>query len=30
MEKEIVKILKNNGVGILATDTVYGLVGLAL
>ena len=29
-EKEIVKILKNNGVGVLATDTIYGLVGSAL
>lgn len=29
-EKEIVEILKNNGVGVLATDTIYGLVGSAL
>jgi L-threonylcarbamoyladenylate synthase len=28
--KEIVKILKGSGVGILATDTIYGLVGSAL
>jgi L-threonylcarbamoyladenylate synthase len=28
--KEIVKILKNGGVGVLATDTIYGLVGSAL
>lgn len=26
-EKNIVKILKNNGVGILPTDTIYGIVG---
>jgi len=30
VEKEIVKILKNGGVGILPTDTLYGLVGSAL
>lgn len=28
--KDIVKILKNNGAGILPTDTIYGLVGFAL
>lgn len=26
----IIKILKNDGVGVLATDTIYGLVGSAL
>ncbi len=30
MRKEIVEKLKNNGVGILLTDTIYGLVGSAL
>ena len=30
VEKEIVEILKKGGVGILPTDTIYGLVGLAL
>ena len=30
MQSEIVKILKNGGVGILATDTIYGLVGSAI
>ena len=29
MQSEIVKILKNGGVGILPTDTIYGLVGSA-
>jgi len=29
MESEIVKILKNGGVGIMPTDTIYGLVGSA-
>lgn len=28
--KEIIKILKNNGVGVLPTDTLYGIVGCAL
>jgi L-threonylcarbamoyladenylate synthase len=28
-EKEIIKILKNDGVGIIPTDTLYGLVGSA-
>lgn len=28
--KEIVKIIKNEGVGVLPTDTIYGLVGSAL
>ncbi len=27
---DIVKILKNGGIGVLATDTIYGLVGHAL
>lgn len=27
---EFEKILKNNGIGVLATDTIYGLVGSAL
>lgn len=30
MNKKIIKILKNNGVGVMATDTIYGLVGSAL
>ena len=30
MQKEIVEILKNGGVGVLPTDTLYGLVGSAL
>jgi L-threonylcarbamoyladenylate synthase len=29
-QKEIVKILKNGKVGVMATDTIYGLVGSAL
>lgn len=29
ISKEVVKIIKNNGVGVLPTDTLYGLVGLA-
>jgi L-threonylcarbamoyladenylate synthase len=29
MNSEIVKILKNEGVGIMPTDTIYGLVGSA-
>ena len=29
MESEIVKILKDGGVGIMPTDTIYGLVGSA-
>lgn len=28
--KEVIKILKNGGVGVLPTDTLYGLVGLAV
>lgn len=28
-EKEIIKILKNDGVGIIPTDTIYGIVGSA-
>ncbi len=28
-EKEVIKILKNNGVGVMPTDTLYGLVGSA-
>lgn len=28
--QEIIKILKNDGVGVLRTDTLYGLVGCAL
>jgi L-threonylcarbamoyladenylate synthase len=28
-KKEIVKILKNGGVGVIPTDTIYGLVGSA-
>ncbi|MDD4990318.1 MAG: Sua5/YciO/YrdC/YwlC family protein, partial [Candidatus Pacebacteria bacterium] len=30
ISEKIVKILKNGGVGILSTDTLYGLVGSAL
>ena len=30
MNDLIIKILKNGGVGILLTDTLYGLVGRAL
>ena len=30
MNRKIVKILKNGGIGVLSTDTIYGLVGLAL
>ena len=29
-QEQVVNILKNGGVGILATDTIYGLVGSAL
>ncbi|MDP2934252.1 MAG: L-threonylcarbamoyladenylate synthase [bacterium] len=29
MRSEVVKILKNGGVGVLPTDTIYGLVGSA-
>lgn len=29
-EHNVVNILKNEGVGVLGTDTIYGLVGLAL
>jgi len=29
MQKDIIKILKNDGVGVLPTDTLYGLVGSA-
>ncbi|MBI2591280.1 MAG: threonylcarbamoyl-AMP synthase [Candidatus Brennerbacteria bacterium] len=28
--KNIIKILKNNGIGVLPTDTIYGLVGSVL
>jgi len=28
-EEEIIKILKNDGVGVMPTDTLYGLVGSA-
>jgi len=28
-EKSIIKILKNGGVGVISTDTIYGLVGSA-
>ncbi len=28
--REIVKILKKGGIGVIPTDTVYGLVGSAL
>ena len=28
--KRIIKILKEGGIGVLPTDTIYGLVGLAL
>jgi len=28
-EKKIIKILKNDGVGVIPTDTIYGLVGSA-
>ena len=30
MNNEIIKILKNGGIGVLPTDTIYGLVGSAL
>lgn len=30
MQKDIIAILKRDGVGVLATDTLYGLVGCAL
>lgn len=30
VDKNIIKILKNGGIGILPTDTIYGLVGSAL
>ncbi len=30
MKSEIIKILKSGGVGVLRTDTLYGLVGSAL
>lgn len=30
MDKKVIKILENNGVGVLPTDTLYGLVGRAL
>ena len=30
MNEDIIYLLKNNGIGIFPTDTVYGLVGLAL
>ncbi len=26
---EIIKILKNDGIGVIPTDTIYGLVGSA-
>jgi L-threonylcarbamoyladenylate synthase len=28
--KEIVELIKNGGIGVIPTDTIYGLVGLAL
>ena len=28
--QKIIKILKNSGIGVLPTDTIYGLVGRAL
>ena len=28
-QKEIIKILKNGGIGVIPTDTIYGLVGSA-
>ncbi|MCX6702267.1 MAG: L-threonylcarbamoyladenylate synthase [Candidatus Wolfebacteria bacterium] len=30
LDKETLKILKSGGVGVLKTDTIYGIVGLAL
>ena len=30
IDKKIIEILKNNGVGVLPTDTLYGLVGSAM
>ena len=30
MEKNIINILKNGGIGVMPTDTIYGLVGQAL
>ena len=30
MDKKIIDILKKGGIGVLPTDTIYGLVGLAL
>jgi L-threonylcarbamoyladenylate synthase len=30
MRSEIIKILKNGGIGVLPTDTIYGLVGSAI
>ena len=29
-DNEIIKLIKNGGIGVIPTDTVYGLVGLAL